>query len=302
MSTAKGSNSQLLRVAEVTWGTTPDTPEGTFTRYTGHTLNPERGSFESKEIRSDRQTADLRLGILMGAGDLDFELSAGAYDDLFEAALGGTWATDVLKIGTTRKSFTMEVGHPDIGQYMSYKGVLVDKLSLDFKPDGIVTGKFSLVAKDPTDGTATVFSTTEDAPTGSPMDTGSGLIKLGGSTIAIVSALTLNLDNDIEMAKVIGQNSLADANLCRAAISGSMTVYFQDATAQNLFLDKTESSLEVKAVNGSDSYDFLMGRVKFTGAKKPVNKEGLLTYDMPFTALAPLTGTDTALKITRVVS
>ena len=123
-----------------------------------------------------------------------------------------------------------------------------------------------------------------------------------GSTIAIVSALTLNLDNGIEMAKVIGQNSLADANLGRAAISGSMTVYFQDATAQNLFLDETESSLEVKAVNGSDSYDFLMGRVKFTGAKKQVNKEGLLTYDMPFTALAPLSGTDTALKITRVVS
>jgi len=300
MFTAKGSNSQLLRVAETAWGTTPVTPTGTFSRYTGHTLNPDRGSFESKEIRGDRQTADLRLGILTGMGDLDFELSALAHDDLIEAALGGTWATNVLAVGSTRHSFTMEAGHPDIGQYMSYTGVLVDKMSFDFKPDGMVTGKFGLVAKSATSGTASVFGTTAAAPTASPMDTFSGLIKLGGAAIAIVSGLTLDLNNGIETAKVLGQNSLADANQGRASISGLMTVYFQDATAQNLFLNETESSLEVKAVNGINSYDFLMSRVKFTGAKKQVTKEGLLTYDLPYTALAPLTGTNTALKITRV--
>jgi hypothetical protein len=297
--TAAGSQSQLLRIAETTWGTTPATPTGIFTRFTGVTLNPERSSFDSKEIRSDRQTADVRMGILTGAGDLDFELSAGAFDDLFEACLGGTWATDVLKIGSTRKSFTMEMGHPDIGAYQKHLGVLVDKFSLSFVPEGIVTGKFSLISKSVAAGATSAFGTTTAAPTDSPMDSFSGTIKLAGAVVANITKADLALDNGIETAKVLGQNSLADAVLGRASVSGTLTALFQDQTMLNMFLNETETSLELKAAFGTKSYILDMARIKFSGAKGGITKEGLISYDMPFMALAPTTGTDTTLKITR---
>lgn len=299
MTIGVGSASQLLRIAETTWGTTPSpTPVGIATRYTGLSLNPVKDTFESKEIRADRQTADLRHGILMGVGDIDVEHSNAAYDDFLESAMFAAWATDTLEIGSTRKSFTLEIGHTGINQFIFFTGCVVDKMSVSMKPGEIVTGKFSIKAQDCDQGTSTVFSGgTTAAATGTPYDTFTGTISEGGSGIGIVTALDFTLDNQLEEAKVIGSSSLYDLAPQRAKITGTLSAFFENATLLNKFLDETASSLSVTAAAGSKSLTFAMANIKYTGAKIDVNKEGLLVVDMPFVALYH--ATDSALKITR---
>lgn len=297
MTIGVGSATQLGRIAEVTWGTTPATPTGILTRYTGLTLNPSKDIFESKEIRSDRQTSDLRHGILMGVGDVDVEHSNAAYDDFLESGMFGAWASDVLKIGSTRKSFTLEVGHTGISQFVVFTGAVVDKFSVSFKPGEIVTGKFSFKAQDCDIAGTTAWTTTSAAATGTPYDTFTGTITEGGGSIGIVTALEFTVDNQLEEAKVIGSASLYDLTPQRAKVTGTLSAFFESATLMNKFLDETASSLTVQAAAGTKSLTFSFANIKYTGGKVDVNKEGLLVVDMPFVALYH--ATDTALKITR---
>jgi hypothetical protein len=62
-------------------------------RFTGEGLKQNATLTPSTEIRSDRQIADVIRTEASGGGDVNFELSYGSYDDLFEAALmSGAWA------------------------------------------------------------------------------------------------------------------------------------------------------------------------------------------------------------------
>ena len=89
------NRSKLSYVLENTPGTTPSNPVFKELRVTssGLRFNPERKM--SNEIRSDRQVTDQILTGLAAEGPFGVELSFGAYDDLIEAALQGTWSKKV---------------------------------------------------------------------------------------------------------------------------------------------------------------------------------------------------------------
>jgi hypothetical protein len=296
-----GSKTQLLRIAEVTWGTTPATPNMTKTRFTDVSLDPVMSMIESKEIRADRMTSDVRGTTLNGEGDIGFELCPGDFDDLMEAAMGGAWTANVLKAGVTQKSFTLEVGHLGINQYKLLTGCLIDKFSLSIKPGAIVTGKFSIISEDYAVNGTTAAAGTTAASSNSPYDAQQSamVVKEGGTTSAIITGLDFTLDNGIEKATILGKKGLAGVQFGRSKITGTLTALFQDATLLSKFMAETASSIEVKLVSGTKSHDFLFGNVKYTGGKSDVTTEGLLAVSMPFTALYDsVTGSN--LQITRV--
>lgn len=55
-------------------------------RFTGETLHQEQDTVTSQEIRADRQISDIVRTGLRASGDLNWELSYGAYDEFFKAA------------------------------------------------------------------------------------------------------------------------------------------------------------------------------------------------------------------------
>lgn len=60
-------------------------------RRTGHSLKGTTESIESAEIRKGRTKSAPRKGNSSSDGSLDIELSPASYDDVFEAALRGSW-------------------------------------------------------------------------------------------------------------------------------------------------------------------------------------------------------------------
>ena len=93
MAIASGTRARICYVAESTHGTTPGTPSMKVLRTTSRKINVTKNMLETAEVRSDREITDVRHGFNRVEGELGFELSLAAYDDLIEAALGGTWAT-----------------------------------------------------------------------------------------------------------------------------------------------------------------------------------------------------------------
>ncbi|MCP3065837.1 phage tail tube protein, partial [Myxococcus sp. K38C18041901] len=89
-SSASGQRTALRFTAEGDYGV-PATTTYQALRFTGTSLNMPKETYQSNEIRADRQTADLRHGMRTAAGDVSFELSRGTFDELLSGALSGTW-------------------------------------------------------------------------------------------------------------------------------------------------------------------------------------------------------------------
>jgi len=109
MPIADTARSQLYYSEEVTWGVTPAIALKAM-RYTGETLNYSIDTTQSKEIRSDRQITDLIRTDVEPSGNVNFELSYGAPDDLLQGALFNAWLTAVNMTGAT---FAAVSGAPD---------------------------------------------------------------------------------------------------------------------------------------------------------------------------------------------
>jgi len=78
-------------------GTHPGASDGQILRRVASTLKLGKDTYQSAEIRSDRQLADFRHGTRRGTGSISGELSGKTYQDLMAAAFRGNWAAAIAK-------------------------------------------------------------------------------------------------------------------------------------------------------------------------------------------------------------
>src|SRR5574343_10484 len=100
---AAGSEHGLAYCSEATFCTTPPTPSMISLRHTGSSLVLSKDTFQSAELRADRQISDFRHGNKRSQGDINIELSFGEFDPFIEAATGGTWQADWSASGSDIK-------------------------------------------------------------------------------------------------------------------------------------------------------------------------------------------------------
>lgn len=303
------SQTRLAYTAESTWGATPSTPTWTNVRFTGESLVANIQNTQSQEIRPDRNVADLAQVGADSGGSVDVELSYGGYmDDWIEAALGGTWATNVLKNGATFRSFTLEKtfeqGATD--QFHRYEGSVIDTMSLSLAPGSIATGSFGFVGKNGVSAQAEVASSTYTAVNSNPvMNAASDFASLAitGATGPELTALDINVANNLRTQPVIGVLGARGVGLGQFSVSGSATAYFENAELYELFLDGTEADLSFKIGGASDlNYTFDIPRLKFQTAQVNAggNNQDVLV-NLTFQGLFD-SGESAALKVTRVPS
>jgi hypothetical protein len=304
MAFAQGSRSSLSYIAESAFGTTPSTPTFANLPFNTHSLDLTKDRVEGNEIQADRMPRVDRHGNKQAGGSIEVDLRKGDFDELFESAFLNSYSTNVLKIGTTPKYFSFEDAANDISQFRLFTGMAVSTLNVSIAPNQMVTGTFDLVGKTMTQAATT--ASTGGAPTASstnaPFDSYSGTITDGGSGLAIVTSLDFSLTNSFAPTFVIGSDSAQQLEFGRAIVEGTMTVYYEDATLINKFLNETESSLSVSVDDptGASSYTFDFPRVKYNGAAVPVQNPASRLITIPFVSLFDTTE-GTNLKLTRSV-
>jgi hypothetical protein len=236
------------------------------------------------------------------AGDIVVDLRDGDYDTFLEAAMLNTWATNVLKVGTTPKFFSIEDYAADIDQARLFTGMAVSSMGISLAPNQMVTTTFGMVGKDMTIG---AVEKTQDAASGAaPFDAYSGDIAIGnvGSSTAsgIVTGLDFTLTNSFAPTFVIGDDSAPSLEYGRAEVEGTLTAYFEDAALITRFLSEVESELEVSVNDptGANAYTFLFPRIKINSADVGVDGPTSRIINMSFVALYDATE-GTNLSITR---
>lgn len=313
MAILQGSRSSLSYISEVTFGTTPATPTFIELPYTSHSLNLTKQRVSGTDIQADRMLRVDRHGNRSAGGDIVVDLrgtttGAGNYDPFIESAFMNTFSTNVLKIGTTMKTFSIEDSALDTSStdaFRLFTGMGVSSMAISIKPNSMVQSTFSFAGKDMAASLTTAATTLTAATVNKPFDAYSGTIKIsdaGGTlaSIAIITGIDFTIDNAFNPTYVIGSATTPQLEYGMATVEGTITAYFEDISLINRFLNETETAFEVQ-VDSPDTtagMTFLFPRVKINAADVPVGGTGSRVITLPFVALYDTTEA-TSIKLTR---
>jgi hypothetical protein len=194
--------------------------------------------------------------------------------------------------GTTKKSFTLERAHNDVGQFFQFRGMTPSKLSLSMASGSILTGSIEFIGKD--GGRTQVTSMP-----GTPVDStaydvmnavsGVGNIMENGALLSgtKIKKLDISIDNSLRGQDAIGERGNAGIGLGTLKVTGSMEVYLANGTLYDKFLNNTRTSLEVIASDKSkNGYAVIIAAMKYGDAKVNAgSKDSECMISLPFTGI-----------------
>jgi hypothetical protein len=232
MARANNANTRIAFVPEVTPGVTPATPAFVITRALSESFVVERELVFSGELDGRRGEKNHAISRNSGSGGFEFEYTDGTFESLFESTLRGAWAADVLVDGNTPKSFTAEVmfetGTPDI--FKRALGAEVNTLALALNAGQKITGSFGLLARSSVYANAAIAGATYAAPGTDPVLVGADFsnLALDALTVGCVSALTFNLNNNLQREECLG--TLAATGMAAGSLeaTGTLAVYLSE--------------------------------------------------------------------------
>ncbi len=313
MSIGDTSQVRVASILEATWGTTPNTPALQVARFTGESLNVNQENVVSDEIRSDRNVSDQIPVGRSADGSLNFELSYGTFDDFIAAALYSDWATNAIKNGIVKKSFTLEkffeLGTTDA--YMRYTGMMLNQFNLSIEAKKIITGSFSFLGKFGSAATAIIAGATYPAATTTGvMSAGldfASLAMVGISPAPKLLKVDMAVNNNLRPQPVVGSLDLVGVGVGRFEVTGSITAYFENLSLYNAYLNGTAASLSFTlGTTTLQKYNVNMPTIKFQTGKvlTPGNNQDVVA-EMTYRALYNTAGSpanNATLLLTRAVA
>jgi hypothetical protein len=389
MGIASGIEKKLILAPQATKGTcaAADLATAQYLRRVTSSLNVVKETYQSNEMRADRQIADFRHGVQSIEGSLAGELSPGTYEKFMAAILRKAWVaapasgaasdvaaavttgaagtftstsaatflTDGLKVGDvirwtgwtttgagnngrnflitaltekvmtgvmldglpvvekiagdpvtatgvgskvwtpttghTEDWFSLEHHYSDLDLSEVFYDVKVNSMSIKLPPSGIAgidIGLMGLNYSNKAAGESPYFTEVLPAATGGALAAVNGALYVQGVKVALLTGLDINIAANLSSEAVVGSNIKPDIFDGRVIVTGNMTVYFEDATFRDYFINETEVSVSAAfTTNNTATADFIaftMPRVKVGGAGKDDGEKGIV-QTMPFTAL-----------------
>ena len=163
---ASTNRTELSYIKEVSFGIDPGTAKQAL-RYTGESINFNISNITSDEIRSDRQTSDLIQVSAESAGDFNYELSYGTYDELMEGAFASSWGgiatllTDVTSTANGDQTATLVATGDEFDSVLVGQKVRVNDGTTDsvYTVISVDAGTNTIIVSDPFDIILTVAGT-----------------------------------------------------------------------------------------------------------------------------------------------
>lgn len=269
------ARTQLAFSPEVSYNEVPAAPIMQALRFTGESLNSKNATVVSSEIRSDRSRSDLLLVGTDVEGSVDAELSYGTYGTLMEAALGGTWTTNVLKNGIVNRSFLFEKGFLDVGQFVQLRGCVVDAMDIDLSARAISKISFGFKGAQATISAASVAGTLTAATTATPITSGAKItgMELNTNWAGLkVKSFKLSVKNNLRSREEVQSNATSDPGRGVQDVTATAEIYFTNAAVYNQFLANSSVAFTVNVGDADTAakYIIFMPKVKVTAADQQV--------------------------------
>lgn len=309
MSRATARGYRVAYLNEVTQGTTPTTAP-TIMRATGGGMAFSASTVESEEIQLFEVPDVIRTGV-EGTGTINFEYSYGTLHPWFENLFAAQFTTNVLRVGSTLRTMTIEDQFTDISRFMVARGCIVESISITLQQGSKITGTITYRALTPPTSyaTATVFGTAPIAANTNPVVSPVGgvqLIQEGGSQnlgsggIGCLGFTITMTRQGIQMPQ-LGSTALAGLDQGTLVCTGTLSLYVTTAAGQILdkYLTDTSTSLALTLGGTASLRDaFLFSNVKFTeGGIAEMSRNSPANLNLSWQALA--SSPNTSVQITR---
>lgn len=266
---AESNRVSLIYVPEVTLGTTPTNSSNWKTfRFTGESLLPNYSTKQSEEIRADRNRSDVIQTSASVSGNVNFELSGATLDDFMEAVLGGTWTANVLKVGTVKRSFSIEKQFGDLAagnKFDIFKGMRIGELTLNLAFDEIAKGAMTFAGTGIADsatslvGTGTLAAATTTQPYNSTLDVIDVEID-GVASSLYFQNLNLSLNANLRAKTAIANLFPFDQGYGSAGCEISASCYFDNRSLEDKVRSGAAFSLGFTVSDGTYAYEILLPR------------------------------------------
>ena len=200
--------------------------------------------------------------------------------------------------GHTDKSIAVEHWYSDISQSELFLGLKPNQCSLQLPPTGIATIAWDMMGQDFADVTSKrtsvaltsqYFTSPTAATTTGLLAAVNGLIRLGGSTLGVITGASIDFSMAMSADPVVGQNYVPEIFLGKSDVKGQLTAFFEDLTLLNYFKNETEVELlfylTASSSSAADAMTIYMPRCKLGGATVDTSGEAGQSITMPFQAL-----------------
>ena len=273
--------------------TDPGASGGQILRRVASTLALTKDTYQSNEIRSDRQIADFRHGVKRVAGNISGELSPLTYAALFQASLRSTWVAAVsvdqsvltsVAADNTASTFTFGGGNPVTAGLHTGMGIRFTGLTepLNNGVNYIITG-FS--------GTGNTVMAVSPAPTTMAADT-SFSVSTAGGTLSIPSTGHVSrkcaveiYNSDVDIARLFTECRVGGFNIQLPA-SGIATCDFE-FTGRNMELYSAASAPFFTAPTAATTTGLMAavnGLLRVAGKNVAIVTGLNLKHNLPMTA------------------
>ena len=234
-------------------------------------------------------------------------ITKAAGDSVTITVAGNKLVVPIAVADRTNKSFTIEEGHTDTGDYFIATGVKFSAASVKIDPDNMVSVDFTMMGKDQT-ASGTQYFTTPTAPTTtSSLSSNAGGLFVGGVQVGVITTYNFDIDGGMEAGKTVfnqlpdGTRPAANIFIGRIGVKGSFSTYF---TNRDLFTkayneDAVTIVFRADGDNG-DGMAFKVPKVKLTIPQRTDSEKDGITQSMDFVALLP-DGTDLSMERSTLV-
>jgi len=302
------NRTQLGFIAESTYGTTPSSALQAL-RFTSESLNNQESTVESAEILSDRNLVDVIRTGEYGQGTINGELSAGTLDTLLEGVLAGSWSSNVLENGTTKKSYTFEKllnvdGSPS-AHYLAFKGCRLDTLDLTIPTEGVIGYSLGIMGKAGINALTTAGSGAYTAAgTTEPLaaDKLTAFTEASASIISDVVSVNLSLSNNLRRQMRAGSTEPRGYGYGGFRVTGTLVLYFENMDLFDKYEAETKTELEFTVTDSaSKAYTFTIPKTRWgTPTIDIQGVNGDVQASFPFTGVKDAGATESTISITRV--
>lgn len=218
-------------------------------------------------------------------------------------------AAEAIRSAQTRIPFTFVRYFSDIAPadkpYYIYRGCEINSMQLTINANAMITGTFSVLGRSQElaeDLSGMGTPTFPDVSTTSPLDSFTGKLTEGNTTIAVITEISLQLQNNLEARFVVGSKDGINPSIGRSNLTGTISAYFEDSSLVDKFINEIESSIVFELPdNDGNMLRYTIPRIKYTGGQPDVSGEGPVILSMPFQALLDPTESSN-LKIERVLA
>lgn len=307
MGVSSVSRSRVAFIPEVTEGTTPTTPTFLTFRRTGGGLMTRKQTEPSGEIQPDRNVRDVYQLSQYVEGSYDFEFSHATLDAFIEAALGGTWTTNVVAVGVAERFFTFE--ELDVSGannlFARFTAARVNTLELNIRAEQRVTGSLGLLARQEALATTIISGATYTAANTEVVESGASLALsqfLGVTPLPEVRGLRLSINNGLQRNMKLGSLFATTPTVDQAVITGEVECYFDDNAQYNLALNHSTGQLQFTlGGTANKKYTFNMPSARILAPQRVRGGNGqAVMCTLPFQAVG--TAAAPALSVTRLVA